>query len=87
MAVTIDLSDKVALVTGGRRQLGRAHAIRLAECGADLCVVDIAIDDDMRETVARIEALGRRALPLRCDVSRRDDVTAAVGTERPTGLH
>lgn len=78
MTVTIDLSGKVALVTGGRRQLGRAHAVRLAECGADVCVADIAHDDDMSETVAKIESKGRRALPLVCDVSQREAVETMV---------
>lgn len=78
MGVEIDLAGKVALVTGGRRQLGRAHAIRLAECGADVCVADIAIDGDMKFTVAEIEKRGRRALPVVCDVSRRAQVEEAV---------
>lgn len=78
MGVEIDLKGKVALVTGGRRQLGRAQAIRLAECGADVCVADIAIDDDMKFTVSEIEKLGRRALPLVCDVSKRHQVERTV---------
>lgn len=80
MKVSVDLEGKVAIVTGGRRQLGRAQAIRLAECGANVCLADIANDDDMRETVAMIEALGRQALPVVCDVSRRDQVEAMVAS-------
>lgn len=76
--VQISLHGKVAIVTGGRRQLGRAHAIRLAECGANVAVADIAIDDDMRDTVKAIEETGQKALPLVCDVSRRDQVQAMV---------
>ena len=34
----VNLSGRVAIVTGGRRQLGAAHAVRLAECGADICL-------------------------------------------------
>jgi len=78
MSVEISLAGKVAIVTGGRRQLGRAQAIRLAECGADVCVADIAIDDDMKFTVAAIEKLGRKALPIVCDVSKREPVKAMV---------
>ncbi|MDQ2081482.1 glucose 1-dehydrogenase [Xanthobacteraceae bacterium Astr-EGSB] len=78
MSVEISLAGKVAIVTGGRRQLGRAQAVRLAECGADVCVADIAIDDDMQTTVATIEKLGRRVLPVVCDVSKRAQVEAMV---------
>ncbi|MCB2052432.1 MAG: SDR family NAD(P)-dependent oxidoreductase, partial [Novosphingobium sp.] len=72
MSIEISLSGKVAIVTGGRRQLGAAQAIRLAECGADICVADIADDDFMAETRAAIEATGRRFVSVICDVSQRD---------------
>ncbi len=75
-SVEINLEGKVAIVTGGRRQLGRAQAIRLAECGADVALADIADDDDMKFTVAEIEKLGRKALPIVCDVSQRDQIIA-----------
>jgi NAD(P)-dependent dehydrogenase (short-subunit alcohol dehydrogenase family) len=78
MSVEINLAGKIAIVTGGRRQLGRAHAIRLAECGADVCLADLAIDDDMNFTVAAIGKLGRKALPVVCDVSKRDQVEKMV---------
>ena len=74
--VSVNLEGKIALVTGGRRQLGRAHAIRLAECGADVAIADIAHDEDMSITVAEIEKLGRKCLPIVCDVSKRDQVEA-----------
>ena len=45
MPPAIILSDRIAIVTGGRRQLGVAQAIRLAECGADVCLVDLDHDD------------------------------------------
>ncbi len=78
MQPTISLADRVAIVTGGRRQLGAAQAIRLAECGADVCLADVAHDDDMSATVAEIEKRGRKALPVVCDVSRRDQVESMV---------
>ena len=77
-SVSINLEGKVAIVTGGRRQLGREHGIRLAECGADVALIDIADDDDMKFTVSEIEKLGRKALPIVCDVSQRDQVKAMV---------
>ena len=45
MSIEVSLAGKVAIVTGGRRQLGAAQAKRLAECGADVCIADIADDD------------------------------------------
>lgn len=84
--VQISLHNKVALVTGGRRQLGRAHALRLAECGADVAVADIAHDADMEQTISAIRAMGRKALPLVCDVARRDRVEQTVAAvERELG--
>jgi len=89
MHPTISLDGRVAIVTGGRRQLGAAHAIRLAECGADICLADIAHDDDMSATVAEIEKLGRKALPVVCDISKRDQVETMVATcvEDLGGVH
>ena len=71
----ITLKGKIALVTGGRRQLGRADALRLAEAGADVAVADIVMDDDQLEgTVNEIIALGRRSLSVQADVSKKADV-------------
>ena len=80
MSPAIILSDRVALVTGGRRQLGAAQAIRLAECGADVCLADLDHDDSMTATAAAVERLGRKALTVVCDVRRRDQVERMVET-------
>lgn len=77
-SVQISLKGKVAIVTGGRRQLGRAHALRLAECGADVALVDIAHDDDMTFTVQAVEKTGQKALPIVCDVSQKTQLEAMV---------
>ena len=63
-----DLTGRVALVTGAARGLGRAIAVALARAGAD---VALGLRDAGRDegTVAEIEALGRRALPLQLDVT------------------
>lgn len=78
MDTQFSLAGKVAIVTGGRRQLGAAQAVRLAELGADVCLADIAIDDDMEATVERIAATGQKALRIVCDVSVRSEVEAMV---------
>lgn len=69
------LKNKVALVTGGRRGIGKAVALAFARDGADVAVSDIVLDDGMlEETVEEIRVLGSRSLSLRADVSLRSDV-------------
>jgi len=80
------VEGRVALVTGAARGQGRAHAIALANEGADLVVTDLCGDiatvpyplgtsDELAETVALVEATGRRCLSMPADI--RD--TAAMG--------
>jgi 3-oxoacyl-[acyl-carrier protein] reductase len=100
VTIEIDLSGRVAFVTGGSRGLGRADALTLARAGADVVVADLLVESQLSEetdrygslaTVARqqglvhteetvrdIEAMGRRALAVRCDVTDRGEVDAAV---------
>lgn len=70
-----DLSGKTALVTGGARGLGKAMAVALAGAGADVAVSDVV---EAREAIADIRAAGRRAIGLRGDVSRPDEVRGMV---------
>ncbi len=77
----MDLTDRVAIVTGSARGIGRAIALKLAEVGADIVVNDIAAATDTLESTANeIRALGRQALAVTADVSSPEDVSRLVET-------
>jgi len=59
------LNGRVALVTGARQGLGQGLAVALAEAGADVAALDRF---DVDETCARITGLGRRCMPIQCDL-------------------
>ncbi len=71
------LEGKVALVTGSGRGLGRAMALALAEAGADL-VVTARTKKEIEETASHIRALGRRAISVVCDVTKRSSVDRVI---------
>jgi NAD(P)-dependent dehydrogenase (short-subunit alcohol dehydrogenase family) len=73
----VDLQDRVAVVTAGGAGIGRGIALRLAAHGADVAVLDID-PERAADTVAAIEALGRRALAVPTDVMDDEQVLAAV---------
>lgn len=80
-AQLFDLHGKVALVTGGNGGIGAGIAVGLAQAGAD--VVIAARNEQKSSTVVEaIEALGRRALAVRCDVLVGSDLEATVGAVR-----
>jgi 3-oxoacyl-[acyl-carrier protein] reductase len=72
------LHNKVALVTGGGRGIGKAISLALAAAGCDVAVNYVNREKDARETAAAIEALGRRALVVQGDVAKSADVSALV---------
>lgn len=72
-----DLTGRVAIVTGGATGLGFDMATGLVEAGADVVICSRKLDR-CAEAAQQLEALGRRALALRCDVTDPDDVKAMV---------
>jgi 7-alpha-hydroxysteroid dehydrogenase len=73
------LTDQVAIVTGAGAGIGRAIAVAFAEAGADV-VVAARTQADLDETVALIEAAGRRGLAVVTDVMKEDDLQSLVET-------
>lgn len=71
----MSLANKVAIVTGASRGIGRAIALKLASEGADLVVTATTLES-ARNTALEVESLGRKALPLSVDVSDSAAVTA-----------
>ena len=71
------LKDKVALITGGARGIGRAIAMTFAREGADIVVADVNLEI-AQKTASEIEGLGRKALALEMDVTNYDLVEAGV---------
>ena len=69
------LKEKVVLVTGGGRGIGRAIALALAREGADVAVADLNLSP-AQETADAVDSLGRSGLALQADVSRLDQVQA-----------
>jgi SDR family mycofactocin-dependent oxidoreductase len=83
------VAGKVAFITGAARGQGRAHAVRLAQEGADIIAVDVchgfdsvaydgATEADLAETVRQVEALDRRIVAQQADVRDLASIQAAV---------
>lgn len=72
------LSDQVALVTGGSSGIGRAIVMRFADEGADVAINYITDPESAQALVGAAEAKGRRALAVKADVSKPDEVSRMV---------
>ena len=75
-------ANRVALVTGGSRGIGRATALRLAGEGADVAISYASRSRQAEQVVAEIQALGRKAICIPCNVARPDDVGRLVSRTR-----
>ncbi|MCG2676810.1 3-oxoacyl-[acyl-carrier-protein] reductase [bacterium] len=71
------LKDKVALVTGGGRGIGRAIVLALAKEGADIVTCDINLEN-LKEVVSEVEKLGKKILIQKVDVSKISEVDDVV---------
>lgn len=72
-----NMEGKVAFVTGAANGIGRATALAFVREGASVVVADVSVQSN-EETARMIEKLGARALAVRCDVSRGEQVKAAL---------
>jgi 3-oxoacyl-[acyl-carrier protein] reductase len=75
--VDLGIRDRVALVTGGARSLGKADALTLAAEGCKIAILDLNAEG-ADETAKEIEAAGRPARGYACDIRQADAVRAAV---------
>lgn len=84
-----EFDGRVALITGGARGQGRAHALAFAEGGADVVICDrcensdvvfypLATEEDLAETARLVEAAGRRCIAVKADTADREAMDALV---------
>ncbi len=77
----ISLEDKVAIVTGGSRGIGKAISLKLAQLGAKLVVSSSSGSEDVTR---EIEASGHKAVTVQADVSKEADVNKLIDTTLKT---
>jgi len=74
----MNLSGKVAIITGSRRGMGKAFALGFAQAGADVVICGRSDDETLQEVARGVEATGRRVLALKADVCQEADVENMV---------
>lgn len=84
----MQLSGRIAIVTGGAQGIGKAISQKLASYGADVAVVDVSLDG-AKETAEEIKSMGRRSMALQVDVSNTQETEemAKKVFEEMEGLH
>jgi 3-oxoacyl-[acyl-carrier protein] reductase len=80
--MSLAFENRVALVTGGSRGIGRATALRLAGEGADVSISYASRAREADGVVAEIRGMGRKAIAVRCNAGSPDDVTRLVNQTR-----
>ncbi len=80
----MDLSNKVAIVTGSGRGIGRAIALKLAEAGATIVINDVGEASSVDSVAQEIKELNRESLAILADISLSSDVTRMVETTLAT---
>lgn len=68
-----NLNNKVAIITGARRGMGKTHALLLAQYGAKVAVSDIS-EEDCLLVVEEIKKNGGEAIAVKCDISKKEEV-------------
>ena len=81
------LEGKSAIVTGGSQGIGAAISLELAREGADICLTYRKHEAEAKNYAAEIEAMGRKALALQCDISVYAEAEATVTTALETFGH
>lgn len=79
MLKEFDLTDKVAIVTGGNGGIGRGIALGLARAGADI-IIAARNEEKTASVVDEVHSLSRRCLGIHCDVTDRNDINVTVET-------
>lgn len=74
--------DKVAIVTGGGRDIGRSVSLKLAAAGAKVCINYANDEASARETLKQVEAAGGQAIVHRADVSQAEAVAGLIAAAR-----
>lgn len=80
----IDLTGKVALVTGSSRGIGRDCALRLGEAGADIVINYLTSQSAAEQIAEQIASYGRRVAAVKADISEPDDIAAMIDFIRET---
>jgi NAD(P)-dependent dehydrogenase (short-subunit alcohol dehydrogenase family) len=71
------LKDRVAIITGGARGIGKATAIKMAEEGASVAMLDV-LSEEVSKAAKELEVMGGSALGIQADVSHKSEVVKAV---------